>query len=122
VFKSSFETLLEGAHLYRTLSDDHFVVTPEGEEALTWPTTPSVVSTWKELVEAHNGEVITEPEFSFMQKAIQEKLKVKGKELFQALRVAVIGKPHGTELKLLVPLMLKSSLVKRANKILEMTK
>ena len=46
---------------------------------------------------------------------------LKGKNLFMPIRVAVIGKPQGTELKILVPLMKKSSLIERADKALEMT-
>ncbi|MES2963402.1 MAG: glutamate--tRNA ligase, partial [Bdellovibrionota bacterium] len=38
---------------------------------------------------------------------------VKGKQLFMPIRVAVIGQPHGAELKILVPLLPKSSLLKR---------
>ena len=34
------------------------------------------------------------------------------------MRVAVIGKPHGTELKLLTPLIPVKSLIARADKVL----
>jgi nondiscriminating glutamyl-tRNA synthetase len=38
--------------------------------------------------------------------------------LFMPIRVAVIGQPHGTELKTLVPLLNKSSLIKRVESCL----
>lgn len=117
--KSSFETLVEGAQIFRSLSDKHFAIQPEAQEVLAWPTTALVIQTWKEILEKSQKESFTEPEFLEIQKNIQEVCKVKGKELFQALRVAVIGKPHGTELKVLIPLMNKNSLIKRAGLILE---
>ncbi len=116
--KTSFETLLEGAAVYKTLSDKHFLIAPEADEILAWPSTKAVVEKWKNLVTEHSGEEMSETDFAGMQKAIQESCKVKGKELFQALRVAIIGKPHGTELKILVPLMTKKSLIYRAEKVL----
>ena len=48
----------------------------------------------------------------------KESAGVKGKHLFMPIRVAVIGKPHGAELKMLVPLMAKSELLARADKVL----
>jgi nondiscriminating glutamyl-tRNA synthetase len=47
---------------------------------------------------------------------------VKGKNLFQPIRVAVIGKPHGTELKMLVPLLNKRTLIARAQAALQKLK
>jgi nondiscriminating glutamyl-tRNA synthetase len=101
------------------LADNKFIIAEDAAEVLKWPSTASVVRTWIELVEAHQGDWITEAEFGEMQKALGTKAGVKGKELFQGLRVAVIGKPHGTEMKLLVPLLKKSSLVLRARQVLE---
>ena len=62
---------------------------------------------------------ITEAEFGELQNKVKEKSGQKGKFLFMPLRVAVIGKPHGTELKLLVPLINKQTLIGRAEKCLE---
>jgi len=62
--------------------------------------------------------IITEPEFVEIQNKVKEKSGQKGKFLFMPMRVAVIGKPHGTELKLLVPLLSKDALINRAKKCL----
>lgn len=117
--KTSFETLLEAVPVFRTLSDSHFEFSAESAEVFGWTNTKVVIQKWIELVKAHKGEEITEAEFGGMQKKIQEECKVKGKELFQALRVAIIGTPHGTELKMLVPIMTKHSLLLRAEKALQ---
>lgn len=118
VFKSAMETLVDSAELYRPLSDKSFVVLPEAEEALKWDTTKAVVQAWRDLISAHPRDEFTEEEFSKIQDQVKEKTGAKGKNLFMPVRVAVIGKPHGTDLKLLVPLMKKASLVKRADEVL----
>ncbi len=119
VMKTAFETLLEAVPLYRTLSDSHYAVEPEGLDVLKWPTTDLVINSWVSLINEHSGEDFTEVQFLEMQKKIQETAKVKGKDLFFALRVAIIGRPHGAELKQLVPLMKKKSLILRAEKAMK---
>ena len=41
---------------------------------------------------------------------IKGECEVKGKELFMPIRVAIIGQPHGAELKMLIPLLNKKVL------------
>jgi thiol-disulfide isomerase/thioredoxin len=118
VLKTSFDTLVEGADAFKTFSDDLFTVWPESQEVLLWPTTKGVLSAWKKALEAEKSRLSTD-DFLRLQKSIQESCKVKGKELFMALRVAVLGKPHGYELKLFVPLLTKESLLLRVNSVLE---
>lgn len=117
IFKPYMEVLTDAVGLYGSLDDDRFGISPESQEAMTWPSTKAVLQTWIELLKAHPGETMTEDEFLKMQDAVKEKAAVKGKFLFMPIRVGVIGKPHGTELKLLVPLMQKKSLIERAEKV-----
>lgn len=51
--------------------------------------------------------------------AIKEKLQLKGKELFQPLRIAITNQLHGPELAKLIPLLGSEKLLKRIDKILE---
>ncbi len=53
--------------------------------------------------------------FVRIENEIKTTANVKGKNLFMPMRVAVIGKPHGTELKLIVPLISKKSLLSRVD-------
>ena len=117
VFKSSMETLNDAVELYRPLSED-FSIAEEAMEALGWDETKSVVEKWKSLVESHSGDHISEEEFGNYQKEIQSSCGVKGKKLFMPIRVGIIGKPHGAELKILVPLMKKTMLIQRADLVL----
>lgn len=120
VFKTSMETLVDAVELYRPLSESSFVVHDEAKESLAWPTTKAVINEWLKLIDAHSGSSITEAEFMALQDAVKNNCKVKGKELFMPIRVAVVGKPHGAELKILVPLMNKKVLIARAQQVLAM--
>jgi nondiscriminating glutamyl-tRNA synthetase len=118
VFKSYMETLADGVTFYSSLDDSKFEIKPEAQEVLAWEPTKAVLTKWTELVKAHTGENFTEAEFLKMQDDVKAATGAKGKNLFQPVRVAVIGQPHGTELKILVPLMTKTSLLNRAEKVL----
>ena len=119
VFKSYMETLADGVTFYSALDDSKFEIKNESaDEVLAWEPTKAVLSKWLELLKAHHGETFTEAQFMKIQEDVKVATGAKGKNLFQPIRVAVIGQPHGTELKILVPLMSKTSLVKRADQVL----
>jgi nondiscriminating glutamyl-tRNA synthetase len=118
VFKTSMEILGDAIELYRPLNDGSFVVLPESDETLGWEPTKLVLSTWRDLVQASGKTYLSEEEFLKIQDEVKAKANAKGKNLFGPIRVAVIGKPHGTELKQLVPLITTKSLVERANTVL----
>lgn len=118
VFKTYMETLADGVTFYTTLDDSKFEIKPESAEVLAWEPTKVVLTKWLELLKSHSGEGFTETEFLKMQDEVKVATGAKGKNLFQPIRVAVIGQPQGTELKILVPLMSKTSLVKRAEQVL----
>jgi len=117
-FKSYMETLVDAIELYKPLDDKSFAIQPDAEEALAWESTKAVLSTWRDLVKDSGKDSLTEEEFLKFQDEVKAKTGAKGKNLFMPIRVAVIGKPHGAELKILVPLMKTASLVDRANKVL----
>lgn len=116
-FKTSMETILDAVPLYQSLDDKQFSIDESAKEILSWEPTAKVLQTWKELVGANSEDYLSEAEFLKIQDQVKEKAAVKGKNLFQPIRVAVIGKPHGTELKILVPLISKKSLLARADQV-----
>lgn len=118
VFKTSMEVLTDAIELYRPLNDKAFALQPEADEVLAWEPTRAVLTAWRDLLQTAGKETLTEEEFLKIQDEVKNKTGAKGKNLFQPVRVAVIGKPHGTELKVLVPLMKTSSLIARANQVL----
>jgi len=119
VFKVKMETFQDAIELFRPLSQTSFVIhEEESKEALAWESSPVVLNAWKQMIEAHPSDFLTEAEFEQIQDAIKNQTGTKGKNLFMPIRVAVIGKPHGAELKILVPLMHKKMLLERANQVL----
>jgi len=117
-FKTSMNTLKDAVELFRLVSEDALPILPEAQETLAWPSTKTVVEAWKNGIESSSDEYLSEEQFLKLQDSIKDAHNVKGKHLFMPIRVAVIGKPHGTELKMLVPLLHKRTLVARANEVL----
>lgn len=118
LLKTSMETLKDGVELFRLLVDESFEMTADGLETMKLEGAKGVVEKWKNLVAAFPSDFLSESDFVAIQDQVKTECNVKGKFLFMPIRVAVIGKPHGAELKHLVPLLAKSSLVARANKCL----
>jgi nondiscriminating glutamyl-tRNA synthetase len=106
-------TLADVERLFQPLADNAYKIGEEAGEVLAWPETPKTWAAWKAALDAHPSDRVTEAEFNALQDKVKETAGVKGKHLFMPIRVAVIGKPHGSELKILVPLLSKASLLKR---------
>lgn len=118
VFKTSMTTLKDAVELFRPLSEAPIPIADESAEVLGFPTTRAVIEGWKQGIEQAGVDYLTEEQFLKLQDTIKDQVGVKGKQLFQPIRVAVIGKPQGTELKMLVPLMHKRTLISRADEVL----
>lgn len=118
-FKPYMEVLKDAVTLYTPLDDNRYEIFAEADEAYKMESTRSVLMAWKDLVAAHPTETFTEADFLKIQDEVKAKSGQKGKNLFFPIRVALIGKPHGAELKILVPLMHKKSILQRAEKALE---
>lgn len=115
VFKVKMQTLADAATLFLPLADSKFAIRPEADEVYAWAEAGKVLQSWKSQLSKHSGDRLTEQEFDAIQDAVKNEAGVKGKTLFMPIRVAVVGQPHGAELKMLVPLLTKSSLLKRAD-------
>jgi nondiscriminating glutamyl-tRNA synthetase len=118
VFRSKMEIGSDAVILYTPLDETKFAVSDESAEVLAWPTTVAVLEAWKKLLSDHKSPYLTETDFMNFENEVKVQSQTKGKNLFMPMRVAVIGKPHGTELKLLTPLIAVKSLISRADKVL----
>lgn len=119
VFRSAMEVLSDAKELYRPLSKNGWAIQPEASEAFQMPTTKKALEIWLETLSSVESEFITEEQFLKFQDIVKTQAEVKGKNLFFPIRVAVIGKPHGTELKIIVPLIPRATLIARAKAVLE---
>jgi nondiscriminating glutamyl-tRNA synthetase len=116
VFKTSMTTLADAEKLFLPLADNTFKVSAEeSKEVLGWEESMRVWTAWKSELLRHPGDRISEAEFVAIQDRVKTEANVKGKHLFMPIRVAIIGQPHGAELKILVPLLTKTSLLKRVD-------
>ncbi len=114
-FKTKMVTLADAVTLMLPLSDAKFELKPDADEALAWPESRKVLESWKAELGKIASDRLTEEQFNAAQEAVKVTAGVKGKNLFMPIRVAVVGQPHGSELKMVVPLLAKSSLLKRAD-------
>lgn len=122
VFRSKMEIASDAVALYAPLDETQFTLAAESKEVLAWPTTKTVLEIWKKLLLDFKGNFLTENDFVNFENEVKTQSQTKGKNLFMPMRVAVIGKPHGTELKILTPLIAVSSLVHRVNQVLSYNK
>ncbi len=122
VFRPYMETLMDAVELFRLLDDKSFLIHEDSAEFLKIETTPGVLSQWRDLLQKEKSErgvdELTEADFLRLQEEVKKTSGTKGKNLFMPMRVAVIGKPHGTELKILVPLLSIGSLLSRVDQVL----
>jgi len=118
-FKPKIEILSDAVELFKSLDDSQFFISDDSSEALSWEQTKIVLSVWKKEITHHKEENFSESDFIQIENTVKTEAAVKGKNLFMPIRVAVIGKPHGTEVKLLVPLMTKQSLLMRVDQVLQ---
>lgn len=121
LFKTSMETLNDAVELFQPIGSD-FNISDEASEVLSWESTPKVFQAWMDYLNDFSGEYLSEEDFKQAQTHIKNTAEVKGKHLFMPIRVAIIGKPHGAELKMLVPLIQKQVLLDRAQTVLEKCK
>ncbi|MCB0407971.1 MAG: glutamate--tRNA ligase, partial [Bdellovibrionales bacterium] len=118
-FKSYMETLADAVELFRPLDNVSFQIHDEAKEALSWESTPQVIQKWIDILETTSANHLSEEDFNQAQNQVKDECGVKGKHLFMPIRVAIIGKPHGAELKILVPLLSKQTLIERAKKAIQ---
>lgn len=118
VFKPYLEVLSDAVSLYSPLDDNRYEIVAESDEVLKLESTKTVLTIWQAAIADHPGDFLSEMEFVTIQDEVKNKSGQKGKNLFFPIRIALIGKPHGAELKTLVPLMSKFSILARAKKAL----
>ncbi len=118
-FKTKMENLNDAIELFKPVDSKYFTLTQEGKEVMGWEKSKKVIETWFELIQENKNDFLTSVEFDQIQNSVKEKSEASGKFLFMPIRVAVIGQPHGADLKMLVPLLQKSSLLERAQTVLK---
>lgn len=119
IFKTKMETLCDAVELFRPIDSQFFEISDDAAEVLSWPSTRQVFEVWLAQLKQLKSMYLTTEDFSNIQNSVKDKAEVKGKQLFMPIRVAIIGRPHGADLQMLVPLIDRESLIHRAEKAIQ---
>ncbi len=90
----------------------------EGKAVLVNEEASNVVQRFRDKIKELSAD-ITEDEVVPLQKGIGKETGTKGKGLFMPIRVAVTGKTHGPELKLILPLLGNQEILNRIDETLK---
>lgn len=115
IFKTKMETLKDAVALYRPIDPRGFNISDAAKDVLTWEKSKNAINVWRSAIERLQRPRMSTEEFDQIQNQVKEQAGVNGKFLFMPLRAAVIGEPQGADLKMLVPLLDKNELLRRAD-------
>ena len=118
VIRDSLETLNDIKERAFPFFVEDYEIEDDGKEFIQSETGKSVLKLFYEKVK--NRENLDRNEFKKITKEIQKELKVKGKNLFMPIRVALTGKTSGVDMALLVEVIGKEKVLKRLDRIFEM--
>ena len=85
-----------------------------------WPQSKPFIERWLEALEKYEKDHLSFEDFTSIKKTIEGDLK--GKEFFMPLRCALLGEPQGAEVKILVTLLERKELIRRAKELLKQIK
>ncbi len=88
-------------------------VIPEEEEILRTESSKKIISVLKREVE--NTEEITPENFKEIMKKVQAETKLKGKDLYKPVRLALLGSEHGPDLAKVAEILGKERIIKFLN-------
>ncbi len=122
VLKSSFTTLKEAVEVFRLLDPDYFKIDSSVQEIMDWSHTKPLIELWKSELEKITSEYISVEDFKNIQNSIKTQLNIKGAFLFKPLRAVMIGQLEGLELKAIVELIPRKTLIQRADQVIQTLK
>ena len=118
--RSNFKTLKQAGQTIELFLDKGFTVQKETvQPVLNWPKSLSLIKQWIHFLEQSQKDHFTMEDLKIFQKKVQKEEAIKGKEFFMPLRCALMGKPEGIEIKILIGLLKRDQLLKRAKEILK---
>jgi glutamyl-tRNA synthetase len=118
LFKEKISVITELEPMLKEfLEQTSFAETDDGKEILAWETTPLIITYLKEQMSNTDAEFVSADQFGEWMNFCKKELKIKGKPLFMGFRYSLTGQNHGPDLKVLIPLIKKETLVKRLNNL-----
>lgn len=86
-------------------------------DVMSWDTTPVIKEFVQEELTKNEGNFISSDEVSSWMDILKKEHKIKGKNLFMGLRVVLTGSCHGPDLKRLLPLTARKTVLERINSL-----
>ncbi|RUM61516.1 MAG: glutamate--tRNA ligase, partial [Persephonella sp.] len=117
IIRDSLETLNDIKDRAFPFFVEDYEIEENGKEFIQSETGKAVLKLFYEKVK--DRENIDRNEFKKITKEIQKELKVKGKNLFMPIRVALTGKASGVDMALLIEALGKERVLKRLERIFE---
>ncbi len=117
IIRDSLETLNDIKDRAFPFFVENYEIEENGKEFIQSETGKTVLKLFYEKVK--DRENIDRKEFKKITKEIQKELKVKGKNLFMPIRVALTGKTSGVDMALLIEALGKNRVLKRLERIFE---
>ncbi len=111
-------TLNDAIELFNILVTDNINMTDDITQVLAWEKSMQAIALWHENIKDNNDLYFSSENVKEIIAKIKNELSIKGKELFMPLRIAILGKPNGPDLKIVTPLIALSILKSRASKLL----
>ncbi len=110
--------LPQAAHLFLDATPH---LEPDAKVVLNEPSSAPVIEAMVAELKSASGPLLIE-EVDALPKKVSAKSGVKGKSLYMPLRAAVTGKVHGPELKLILPILGRESVLKRIEALLSQSR
>ena len=87
------------------------------KEVLDWETTPAILSYLSSELKGIESDYVTSETLETWMNTLKKEHKIKGKPLFMGIRVCLTGACHGGDLKRLIPLIPRETLLERVSKL-----
>jgi nondiscriminating glutamyl-tRNA synthetase len=111
-------TLNDAIELFNVLVTDNISHSDDLTQVLAWEGSLNAITLWYENIKDNNDLHLESEDVKTIIAKIKQELSLKGKELFMPLRIAILGKPNGPDLKAVTPLITLAILKSRAIKLL----
>lgn len=113
-FRPHFKTLKQAGEMIDLILKSDLKIDSSAEEILKSNDSKALLEDWLSFLNQYEQNHLTQEDF----KKYQSQSQFKGKAFFKPLRCALIGKAEGIEIKLLVTLLSREELIKRAKRVL----
>ena len=116
LLRSQFKTLKQALDLIVFVFRDELELSSSAQQGIKESAVQTLIKNWLMFLENLDKEFLDIEDLKAFQKS---QAPVKGKNLFQPLRLALIGQTEGLEIKVLIQLLSRKQMISRAKSLIE---